>query len=153
LHCRIAACGDDILVDDPGFLGGVEKAMIAQGAAITDRQPGTLAGLAARTIDATQQAPAGIVYSRMTLVMANGNAYGIVTSKVGSPPWQDDQLNGILNSFGFTGTPELHHQGETREDKIAELVGQIVGAFIALLAVFSIMKWLRRRRRTNGVNS
>jgi hypothetical protein len=150
---RIAACGDDILVDDPGFLGGVEKAMIAQGAAITDRQPGTLAGLAARTIDATQQAPAGIVYSRMTLVMANGNAYGIVTSKVGSPPWQDDQLNGILNSFGFIGTPELHHQGETREDKIAELVGQIVGAFIALLAVFSIMKWLRRRRRTNGVNS
>jgi hypothetical protein len=143
---RIVATGDDILVDNPSFLDGVEKSMVAEGVTITDRQPGTLAGVAARTIDATQQAPAGTVYNRMTMVMANGNAYALYVSKVGSPPWQDDQLNGIVNSFAFIGAPQLHHQGATREDKIANLVGQAIGAFIAFLAIICIFKWIRNRR-------
>ena len=144
---RIVACGDDILVDDAGFLTGVEKSMVAQGVTITDRQPATLVGQPARTIDATQQAPAGTVYNRMTVVMANGNAYALLVSKLGTPPWQDDQLNGIVNSFGFTGAPEPHHQGATQQDKIAELVGEVFGALIAVLAMISIGKWIRNRSK------
>jgi hypothetical protein len=144
---RIVAAGDDILVDNAAFLAGVEKSMVAQGVTITNRQPATLVGQPARTIDATQPAPAGTVYNRMTMVMADGNAYALYVSKLGAPAWQDDQLNGIVNSFGFIGTPEPHHQGQTQQEKISELVGQIVGVFIAVLAMVSIGKWIRNRRK------
>ncbi len=144
---RIVQTGLDITVDDPAFLGGVEKSMLAQGVTITNRQPATLAGLAGREIDNTQTAPQGAVYNRMTIVMANGNAYALLVSKLGSPPEQDDELNGIVNSFGFIGTPELHHAGVPSENRLSVLVGQVVGFFVALLAVVSLFKWIRRRAR------
>jgi hypothetical protein len=137
---RIGPCPETITVDNPSFLNGVESSMTARGVSITDRQSVQVAGLDAHAIDATQTAPAGMVYNRMTLVLANGLAYGLYTSKVGAKPWEDDELAAIIKSFGFFGEPQIHKRADPM-DKI----GYYLGVFIAFLAVISIFKWIRLR--------
>jgi hypothetical protein len=143
---RIVATGTDLTFEDPTFLEGAKKSMVANGATLTGQQTITFCGLDARTIDTTQNAPAGKVFGRMTIVFADGNAYALYVAKLAGNPWEDDQLNGIVSSFGFIGAPVIHHQGLSRSDLISQLVGEVVGFFVALLAIICIIKWIRKKR-------
>jgi len=142
---RIVAVGPNLGIDNASFASGVEKSMTANGATITGRTTGTLAGLDARIWDATTQAPAGAVYDRMTVVMANGNAYALNIQRLGGRPSQDDQLNSIVSSFGFIGAPRPQEPKDPMDK-----VGFYIGVFVGVLAVISIFKWIRNlsRRRS-----
>ena len=61
-----------ITLDNAGFINGFEKAMVANGVTITNRQHFPLAGVDAYVVDSTQVAPAGTVYNRAVITLANG---------------------------------------------------------------------------------
>jgi hypothetical protein len=137
---RIASVGSDIGIDNAGFADGVEKTVTGNGATITASSKGTFAGLESRVWETTATAPAGTVYSQMTVVMANGNAYALVIQKLGGKPDQDDQLEGIAKSFAFIGTPEPQRP----TDSLSEKAGEIIGVFLAIVAAFATIRWIAR---------
>jgi len=139
---RIAQTGLNLTLDNEAFIKGFEGSMIANGVTITDRQHVPLAGLDAYVVDSTQPVPAGTIYNRMMVTLANGYAYGLNTSKLNAKPSEDDELNGIIKSFAFVGEPQIH-----RSEEPAERIGYYMGVFIAILAVICIFKWIRRLGR------
>ncbi len=138
---RIVEVGSGLGIDNTSFADGLEKSVTAVGATIKGRSKSTFAGMESRIWDAETKMPAGLVYTRMIVVMANGEAYALVLQKLGEKPEQDEQLNAIAQSFAFIGTPEPQHPVDPNDAR-AEKIGAIVGGLVGVLAAFVTIKWL-----------
>ena len=141
---QIVATPRDFTIDSPSPLDRDKKGATGNGRTVIDQKRGTLAGVEARILDFSESAPSDVSYARETIVIANGYAYALTANKINSPPWQDDELNTIVSSFGFTGIPELHHQGRTDKSGIGYLVAA-VGVGVMFLAILVFFTWMRRR--------
>jgi len=145
---RTVQTGTAVTLDNASFIKGFENSIVTNGATITDRQRLPLAGVDAYVVDTTQSVPAGTVYNRLAVTLANGYAYALITSKLNAKPSDDDELNAIVKSFAFVGEPELHKAVDP-VDNLSYRLGEFVGGVIfPLLAIAVFFKWLRRKKGT-----
>jgi hypothetical protein len=81
-------------------------------------------------------------------ISANGNAYELTVSKVGSATSEDDELNAIINSFRFIGSPVLHHRPIW--SGWSEIAYVIIQIFFAVLTIVLVVRRYGRRPNPYG---
>jgi len=103
---KITKAVDKTANHGPGFLNHLEDGLTPEGTTIADRQYDmVVAGADADSFDATRAVLDGFLIDRVTIVLAKEYTYALYVSKLNAKPWEDGELNSIINSFAIVGTP------------------------------------------------